>query len=214
MTNNVGTAAYGVPNSQYTLGISTPESITRTGSSNGLCGLSPESLMFYCESRLRGLGEQVGRAMAHQQKANEDVSALSSLHETLNKYSKGVNAQDTIGGAQGDAAFGEMVAAYDAAIDKVGRDTELGKKLIDDREKILKTDGKGGPGDKCVLEHEMKAMTTNLETMVKDINGNSELEMINLQSLMSQRQAAVQLTTNLVQSLGDQMNKIAANIGH
>jgi hypothetical protein len=31
---------------------------------------------------------------------------------------------------------------------------------------------------------------------------------------MSQRQTAIQLTTNVVQSLGDQLNKIVANIGH
>ena len=38
--------------------------------------------------------------------------------------------------------------------------------------------------------------------------------MVQIQSLMSQRQTAVSLTTNLVQSLGDQENKIADNIGH
>jgi hypothetical protein len=31
---------------------------------------------------------------------------------------------------------------------------------------------------------------------------------------MSQRQTAIQLTTNIVQSLNDQANKIVANIGH
>ncbi|MDB4995927.1 MAG: hypothetical protein JWM74_3359, partial [Myxococcaceae bacterium] len=204
---------YQQANSEYIQGHTTPESITRTGSSNVVCGLSPDSLMFYCESRLRGIGEQIGRAVAQQQKSNSDISALNELHETLNQYSKGVNAEGTVKGAEGDAAFQQMSAAYDAAISKVGKDTELGKKLIEDKNRILNTNGQGGT-DNIVLEHEMKAMTNNLETMVKDINGNSELQMINLQSLMSQRQAAVQLTTNLVQSLGDQMNKIAANIGH
>jgi hypothetical protein len=37
--------------------------------------------------------------------------------------------------------------------------------------------------------------------------------MIGLQSLMSERQTAIQLTTNLVQSLGTQMNAIASNVG-
>ena len=35
--------------------------------------------------------------------------------------------------------------------------------------------------------------------------------MVQLQSLMSQRQTAISLTTNLVQSLGDQEEKIAEN---
>ena len=47
-----------------------------------------------------------------------------------------------------------------------------------------------------------------------DINSAAELSMIGLQSLMSQRQEAIQLCTNLVQSMGDQCNKIAENVGH
>lgn len=46
-----------------------------------------------------------------------------------------------------------------------------------------------------------------------DINNNSELSMISLQALMSQRQEAIQVCTNLVQSLGDQVSKIADNVG-
>jgi len=48
----------------------------------------------------------------------------------------------------------------------------------------------------------------------KDLNSGTELSMINLQSLMSQRQSSVQMVTNMVQALGDQMNKITSNIGH
>ncbi len=61
----------------------------------------------------------------------------------------------------------------------------------------------------------MTAMsTTAVENIQKDLNSSTELSMINLQSLMSQRQEAIQLCTNLVQSLGDQVNKIAENVGH
>ncbi len=62
---------------------------------------------------------------------------------------------------------------------------------------------------------DMTAMsTTAVENIQKDLNSSTELSMINLQSLMSQRQEAIQLCTNLVQSLGDQVNKIAENVGH
>jgi hypothetical protein len=46
------------------------------------------------------------------------------------------------------------------------------------------------------------------------LNSGAELQMIQLQSIMSQRQTAIQITTNLVQALGDQLNKIADNVGH
>jgi hypothetical protein len=162
-------------------------------------GLTPDALMFYCQSRLRGLDDQIASSMARQKKSNADVSALNTLHEVINRDGKvGANIDLT-----------QMNAAYDDAIKMVGADTELGKSLAADRDNILHCGG-----DNALSDTEVKAMTNNIESMTKDINSGSELQMINLQSLMSQRQAAVQLTTNLVQSLGDQMNKIAANIGH
>ncbi len=52
-----------------------------------------------------------------------------------------------------------------------------------------------------------------IHNIQQNISSSAELSMINLQSLMSQRQEAIQLSTNLVQSLGDQCNKIADNVG-
>jgi tellurite resistance protein len=55
--------------------------------------------------------------------------------------------------------------------------------------------------------------TDSIHNIQQQISSSAELSMINLQSLMSQRQEAIQLATNLVQSLGDQCNKIADNVG-
>ena len=63
------------------------------------------------------------------------------------------------------------------------------------------------------LDRPVSQLTQNLKNDAANLNSDSEMTMINLQSLMSQRQTAVQLTTNLVQSLGDQQNSIAKNIG-
>jgi hypothetical protein len=74
---------------------------------------------------------------------------------------------------------------------------------------------KSGPkGDGILSASELQTYTQNLTDAASDLNSNAELGMVHLQSLMSQRQMAVTLTTNLVQSLGDQENKIADNIGH
>lgn len=42
---------------------------------------------------------------------------------------------------------------------------------------------------------------------------DAELDMIQLQTLVSQRQMALQMTTNLIAALGDAMKQIAANMG-
>ncbi len=70
------------------------------------------------------------------------------------------------------------------------------------------------PNDRYISVDEMKALSSDaVANIQKDLNSGAELSMINLQSLMSQRQQAIQLATNLVQSLGDQCNKIAENVG-
>ena len=72
----------------------------------------------------------------------------------------------------------------------------------------------GPQGDKILQSQELQGYAQTLTDAAGNLNSNSELGMVQIQSLMSQRQTAVSLTTNLVQSLGDQENKIADNIGH
>ena len=52
-----------------------------------------------------------------------------------------------------------------------------------------------------------------LDALVSDINSSAQMDMINLQSLMSQRQTAVQLSTNIIKSLSDSADAIVHNIG-
>ena len=91
----------------------------------------------------------------------------------------------------------------------IGTDSKTGKALNE-----LLANANNGVYDGKNAEQIKAAITDTVGGLQKDLNAGAELNMINLQSLMSQRQTAIQLTTNLVQSLGDQMNKIAANIGH
>jgi hypothetical protein len=56
------------------------------------------------------------------------------------------------------------------------------------------------------------AQQQRLDTLVNDLGGDAELNMIKLQSLMSQRQAAIQLTSNLLKTLNDSEKNIVQNI--
>jgi hypothetical protein len=69
------------------------------------------------------------------------------------------------------------------------------------------------PGGRQIDGKRVQQWVEDLKGIQADINAGTELGMIQLQSIMSQRQTALQLTTNLVQALGDQMKQIAANIG-
>jgi hypothetical protein len=207
--------------------------------------ITPDSLMAYCESRMSSLDSQMKTAFAQQTKTNEDSQALTWLQSALANCSQGGIAQ---GGSGNNHAGSDLVRAFEVTINKVGRDTELGKKLVAQQSALIDdVDGNlresygnnsiwkdpqastsevplngssptkprdDGSNVKTVTGERIQTYAATLKTEQSDLNGGAELNMINLQAIMSQRQTAIQLTTNLVQALGDSSNKIAANIGH
>jgi hypothetical protein len=160
--------------------------------------LTPDAMLVYCQSRLTGINTQCSDIMTRQEKNANAQSALGDLASTLSLYQEsGVNDDVTKKQAVDNA--------YQKAIDGVGGPTSpLGEKLANDHDTLF------GSGDK----NAMAALLNATKSHQSELNSDSEIDMIRLQSLMSQRQTAIQLTTNIVQSLNDQANKIVANIGH
>jgi hypothetical protein len=75
-------------------------------------------------------------------------------------------------------------------------------------------DQNGPQGDNNLASGEMSSYLSTLQGASSALDSGSEMNLVTLQSLMSQRQTAISLTTNLIESLGDQTNSIASNIGH
>jgi hypothetical protein len=192
--------------------------------------LTMDALLTYCESRMRGIDAQVQEQFLKQKQGNEASAALQNLMGSINAC--------TAGGIQpGGRSAHDLIRAYQAAIMAVS-DPALKQRLVAERDAFIKAVGKNGGAE---LRSEMlqggdfwhkpladnadgqmvvsmsgdtvKKFADNLKGLQTEVNQGSELGMITLQSLMSQRQMAIQLTTNLVQSLGEMTNKIAANIG-
>lgn len=169
--------------------------------------LTPESLMLYCQTRLRGIDEQVNDAFAKQQRANEDSKVLTTLINEASSLPGDVPTQK-----QAQDYMNALAAKYDAAA-AAAKDPTIKAALAkqaDNCRDIANTKCSNGI-TAAMYKQNAGDFVSSLQ---KDVNAGTELEMIKLQSLMSQRQSAVQVVTNLVQALGDQMNKIASNIGH
>ena len=158
--------------------------------------LTPDAMLVYCQTRLNDINTQCKDIMSRQEKNTNDQAALGKLLTTLNQYPEG--AGDDIGKAA-------IWSAYNKAIEDVGgADTTLGAELLEARNTLVKKSEK----------NDVQACLSSTKSMQSKLNSNSEVDMIRMQSLMSQRQTAIQLTTNIIQSLNDQANKIVANIGH
>jgi len=159
--------------------------------------LTPDAMLVYCQSRLSGINSQCREIMTRQEKNAKDQATLGNLLNTLYFFQEGVE-----GNAEGGLKVG---AAYDKAVqDAGGPESPLGKQLAKDRADLFASGNKNA----------MASLINATKGHQAQLNSDAEIDMIRLQSLMSQRQTAIQLTTNIVQSLNDQANKIVANIGH
>ena len=173
--------------------------VVNAGEASPLPYLTPDAMLAYCQSRLASVNTQCEEIMTRQQKSNRDQAALGKLLSSLYQY------QD---GSPDEGSEAILKDAYAEAIATVGASTALGEKLVKDCGKWLR------PEERSSSKEDMQSLINAVKTHQSEINSDSEIDMIRLQSLMSQRQTAVQLTTNIIQSLNDQANKIVANIGH
>lgn len=173
--------------------------------------LTPETLLDFCAMKLRGIDEQVQRAFMKQQDRNKLSAALGDLANVL-QSSKTIPDD-----ASGDGMRAEVSARFDAAIAAAGPNTAVGKDLQAQKDAFTKTITPSGEGATAngagADENEMKRFVDTLTRTQANVNREGELEMIQLQSLMSQRQQAIQMCTNLVSGLGQSSMAIAQNMG-
>jgi hypothetical protein len=193
--------------------------------------LSPEALMAYCQSRLDSIEGQVKSTFLTQEARNGETAAVQQVLATLQKYSSGVAGGDSAGASK----CADMEKAFHALITQLKSSgapcSDLGKLEQAYNDLVYTGTGpttdlpyvdpgtyppnqRGPQGDNVIDSEEMTGFIGTLQGCVNDLNSGSDLQMIQLQSLMSERQTAISLTTNLVQSLDDTLQKVAENIGH
>jgi hypothetical protein len=197
-------------------------------------GLSPDALMAYCQSRLDSIDGQVQSSFGDQQQNASALSQIDAFAEQL----KSIDGSDQKGAEpckKLEASFSALInslktsdpscpalpaltTAYNTMVYSGDGGAQFNKSTNTDDPDYIDIDAyppdtNSPEGDKILGATELQGFAQTVTDSAGSLNSNSELQMVQLQSLMSQRQTAISLTTNLVQSLGDQANKIADNIG-
>jgi hypothetical protein len=177
-------------------------------------GLSPEGLMAYCQSRLNSLDTQMSTIFDQQQSnatLTQDVDGIATKLNDLGDVTPPSNG-NTNPDLSVSTSYTSIVAAYQQAIQdaKTAGNAPLATQLKQDLS-MFNSDCHNGTS--TISTNDVTNLQQNLKNYGNELNSDSEMSMINLQSLMSQRETAVQLTTNLVQSLGQQSQDIAKNVG-
>lgn len=183
------------------------EPLVQAAGTQGCAYLTPDSLMTYCQTRLQGIDSQVNEAFAKQQEDNQAQQVLGNL---ASSPAFAVPSDAIKSGSDAQARIQAIKDAIEAARQNLDPNSSAWKALTDfEHNSIDKIDTTKDIG----TDQFNNTVVGGLSSIQKDLNSSSELSMINLQSLMSQRQSAIQVCTNLVQSLGDQVSKIAENVG-
>ncbi len=200
-------------------------------------GLSPDALMAYCESRLDSIGNQIQTSFTDQQKSAQEVTSINGVLSQIQALAPtGTQVPATCAQLEtnlgalitnlkqsdpGCAALPALTQTYNDMVwsgtggSTTGPPAQVfpGPQFID-ATKYPPNTQYPKQGDNDLGTTELQGYAQSVTDAVNSLNSNAELQEIQLQSLVSQRQTAVSLTTNMVQSLGDELNKIADNIGH
>jgi hypothetical protein len=166
--------------------------------------LTPDALMTYSKSRLQNLDASIHEHFSRQQDLRNASSAIGALQQKLTDAAtlkEGIKADDAQTRDEITAQFESALAALPEGHPK--------------RAEILQVYAfyKSTLVDAIVSTSELNSMAQNVGSVMKDLSSSAELDMISLQSLMTQRQTAIQLCTNLVAALGESTKLIAQRIG-
>jgi hypothetical protein len=169
--------------------------------------LSPDALMVYLSTRLNGLDEQINAIFNTQQDQEKVQSALRKIQAALGDL-------DATAGTDGKGP----AALTDDQINKINAPIEeiraIDPHLADAITAQLHSQGNIlFAEDTPYVAGEVTGSKTYIDGLSKDIESSSQMNMIHLQSIMSARQTAIQLSTNLISALGESSKAIAANIG-
>ena len=188
--------------------------------------LTPEALVSYCDTRLSSLDAQMQTIINQQLQSADTETALSNLASQLNDLpqpssSSGSNPTIAVTVEQ----FNNVEGAYTAAIAAAGPTTALGQQLSADLDTLANgyVDSNGNtvsvfatPADAnqtySMSENIVTNLSQNVKTYASDLSSDSQMQMINIQSLMSQQQTAVELSTNLLQTLSQTAQSIVSNL--
>ena len=178
--------------------------------------MSPDAVLAYCESQMQGFNSDFNQFVQGAQTSAALKNTVTTLQTDMSSIpAAGLNCSNPGPGenATDQATFSKINGDLTAAIAQAqqGGNIELAQQL----QGIQQTFNQGGsPGttDNIVLPSEVTSMSSSLTSASSDIDANSQIQMISLQSVMSQQASVLQMSTGIIQQMGETQEKIAGNV--
>ncbi|MBX3127623.1 MAG: hypothetical protein KF718_12945 [Polyangiaceae bacterium] len=160
--------------------------------------LTADALLMYCQSQLNSLDGDIKMHMTQQQAALKHKAALAHIENKMKEF---------LDGTHGKNHWHETGKAIDSAIESLDPNDPLRADLQQFKTDLWKAGSQKGLG-----KAEWQSHIDKIHERLEGVKGNAELNMIQLQSIMSQRQTAVQLTTNMLAKYDQTIASIVNNV--
>jgi len=187
-------------------------------------GLTAEGILAYCSSRLNSLDGLIQSRFADQKSRNDGVTAAGNLIAQLNTMtdisSGGSEANHKLMGV-------ELAKLMNNTLDPSVRG-KIGEAYakVTGTTMVIGADGKAAPNQLSVATipinmpgvPKMEAalwqgFVSGVKTVQDSLTKDGELAMIQLQSVVSQRQLCVQMTTQMMMTMNESSKQILSNLG-
>jgi hypothetical protein len=173
--------------------------------------LTPEGMMLYLSTRMNEVDGEIDKLFDKQKASQEIRKALGTIQTELSKLNEdgGHDQKLHMPGRDGHGATQIEQNILDA-IDKIATiNPELADrmraKMNEGGQILCNQDGE-------YFSHELSASKNYLDGIIKDLDATAQMDMIRLQSHMSARQTAIQLSTNLIASMSESTKAVVTNI--
>ncbi len=205
--------------------------------------LTPDAILAYCSSRLQNLDGQVQKLMSQQQGNVDAQQGLATVMDDLTKLqskSDGSATTDMNGASKLETDLEQVISKMETQDPSNPQLAQL-KQLHDTiaasgagpsnghgyystssnralgappNGQAIPSDVPNNSEDGKFSNDEMNDYSNQLKNITNGLSSGAELGMIQIQSLMSQRSTAIQLSTNILQAVDDGTAKIVSNVGH
>jgi len=177
----------------------------------GVHALSPESLFLYLQTRLEGLDGRIDEIFQKQQHNEKIRKHLGELQRTLALLDENTDDPDEGMHFPTEADGGvDVLARLDAQLEALAHDDPA---LAEDIRRDFQGSGQIlDQNDDTYAGFQLTNSKEYLQGLSKQLETGAQLDMIQLQTLMSSRQTAIQLATNLTASYNDSQKSIVTNI--
>jgi hypothetical protein len=189
-------------------------------------GLDAQGVLTYCSSRLTSLDALIQSRFDEQKRRNETLHQAGALIAQLNSWTFVASGDLSDAALAGHKGMGAAIARQANAITDpelrgqaaqayrivTGKDLVFGPNgqvepaQLD--EKTVTIDPRGGGAETAAWQ----GFIGKIKAMQDGLTKDSELSMIQLQSVVSQRQLAVQMTTQLLQTMSESTKQVVSNI--